>query len=820
VLTPSRTVSEIPQAARGFYVNFANGQVDGRILSLDIAKNTSNPATYAAIEFCLENRCSISSNEAGRVIVNFGAEGDAQTEARIKAFSERHKSLGDAVRRARDHPAIISPKDQTYVTANGLQDDAYLYPNDEGLGFKGNGAAGWKAHFPVGGKVGDPLVDRGLLTAAPGGKALNDPLAKETLLYAAREGKAAKLGHGGDVASGKGMTLYLGSMEDAKKAAGELEGHVANRPPIAEAAKGNMQLRKNFAVRFDPGYDSTFHQYGRDGIPHLNSSKLASLTDEQAVAATRYSIEPLQERFGEYFGGKDTNWLEDRKAGGRAIPSVDVTTADASLQSTPTGQRIPPPSAPPPPPLKTATAADASLQATPAGQRIPPPSAPPPPPLKTATAADASLQSTPAGQRLPPPSAPPPPALKSAKAPEVAQNVETDTKSGNATTRYREHARSGRPGQDFGPQATDMETGRSVNEMGRRINPEQTVQERVAMREHMAATRPTAANDPKPTTPRVNAIEEGLGVVPKVAQEAEAVAQTGGRMEAIKNALQTDVGQALKSASKTVAAKLAPLAEAAEPVLKPLVKVAAPVVKVGAELVERSATPIAVGAVVYETATASKEKKVQAAVEGTAELAGTLLVPVVGVPVTIGKAAAGVIKEHGIDDVLRREDRRMSEQSVDLKNAKSMAYQYHDDLVAKGASFGKHWSFDLGNERNRQLLKETLTEKAAEIENQAAELNRPKLFEPSSWIKLSFGENKNKREDLNSDLNSVNAAIGELQNHDAARNAIAGVMDAMQRRDAFALASSQSPGMRLSFSEHSGDPLPPSVPGGTGGRYR
>jgi hypothetical protein len=65
----------------------------------------------------------------------------------------------------------------------------------------------------------------------------------------------------------------------------------------------------------------------------------------------------------------------------------------------------------------------------------------------------------------------------------------------------------------------------------------------------------------------------------------------------------------------------------------------------------------------------------------------------------------------------------------------------------------------------------------------------------------------------------VNAAVGELQNHDFAHKAGAGLTNAMQRRDALALASG-STGMRLSFNEHSGDPLPPSVPGGGGGRGR
>ena len=221
--------------------------------------------------------------------------------------------------------------------------------------------------------------------------------------------------------------------------------------------------------------------------------------------------------------------------------------------------------------------------------------------------------------------------------------------------------------------------------------------------------------------------------------------------------------------------------------------------------------PIAVGTVVYETATeqgtSQKDRghfKAERATGGTLVAAAAMANPVTA---AVGGWAVNAKTE--VNKTLAREDQRMSEQSVDLKHAKSMAYRFHDDLATKGASFGPHWSLDLGNDRNRQLLTETLSEKSAELEQQR-DASRPLL---------SFGKAKERYEDLNSDLNSVNAALGELQNHDLARKAAAGLTDAMQGRDALASASA-SAGMSLSTSEHSGDPLPPSVPGGSGGRGR
>ena len=67
----------------------------------------------------------------------------------------------------------------------------------------------------------------------------------------------------------------------------------------------------------------------------------------------------------------------------------------------------------------------------------------------------------------------------------VSQGIEAGAAQGIETKRLGDKARSGRPGQDFGPQATDMETGRPVNDTGQRVNPKQTVQDRVAIKSPM-----------------------------------------------------------------------------------------------------------------------------------------------------------------------------------------------------------------------------------------------------------------------------------------------------------------------------------------------
>ena len=218
--------------------------------------------------------------------------------------------------------------------------------------------------------------------------------------------------------------------------------------------------------------------------------------------------------------------------------------------------------------------------------------------------------------------------------------------------------------------------------------------------------------------------------------------------------------------------------------------------------------PLAVGATVYEAATEKgTSPKDKAHFQEERAIGGALVTGAVMMnPVTAIAGGWAVNAKTDVNKSLAREDARMSEQSVDLKHAKSMAFKYHDELLAKGALFDEHWSFDLGNDRNRQLLMETLNAKAAELEKQR-DASKP-------WF--SFGKTKERYEDLNSDLHSVNSAIGELQNHEVARHAAVGMLDVM-RRNPSALGAT---GMRLAFNQHSGDPLPPSAPGGGGGRGR
>lgn len=115
-----------------------------------------------------------------------------------------------------------------------------------------------------------------------------------------------KVGHSGQ--EGKDLTAYIGSRDDAERAAKLIEekaGHLL-KPTQGEVLKDDIAFTPNVAGRFDIGAgDKDFHQYGAKGIPFLNEDMdvFNPVPPEKAYAR---ADKLLRERYGSFFAGTAT----------------------------------------------------------------------------------------------------------------------------------------------------------------------------------------------------------------------------------------------------------------------------------------------------------------------------------------------------------------------------------------------------------------------------------------------------------------------------------------------------------------------------------
>ena len=387
--------------------------------------------------------------------------------------------------------------------------------------------------------------------------------------------------------------------------------------------------------------------------------------------------------------------------------------------------------------------------------------------------------------------------------------------------RFGKHARSGRPEQDFGQQATDMETGQPVDHNGRRVTAKQTVQDRVAMNEAAAASTSTEANvsaaqaasnvpasGTPPQTSAGTAAQTPSGTAPQTPSGTASPPAPSGSVESGASA----APNVAPTAQETKVLVEAGEGAASKGVLQRAAKVAASVLrplKVVAKVAEKAAAPVAVAAVVYETATEQgtgmgKDKphfQVERTTGGTLVAAAAMVNPVTAI--AGGWAINAKIE---VDKTFSRENQRMSKQSVDLKHAKSAAYRFHDELVAKGATFGPHWSFDFKDDHNRKLLRDTLQEKAGELEKRR-DASKP-------WFSFGKAKERYRRPKFRSELcKRRHRRTAKLRRRRGASRRLAEKFTRgnLPSGDDFAMGG-------FSFSNHQGDPLPPAVPGGSGGR--
>jgi tetratricopeptide (TPR) repeat protein len=125
---------------------------------------------------------------------------------------------------------------------------AQEYPNAPMTG----NTAGWKLHVNTANDLADPTT-------------------REIAQYLTDRGLPFKVGSGGEVADGKGMTVYLGPRDLAQNVANDLETHFGSRigGPAGDSLATNRPFTAHISGRFDTAGDAAFAQYGRNGMPYL-----------------------------------------------------------------------------------------------------------------------------------------------------------------------------------------------------------------------------------------------------------------------------------------------------------------------------------------------------------------------------------------------------------------------------------------------------------------------------------------------------------------------------------------------------------------------
>jgi len=172
--------------------------------------------------------------------------------------------------------------------------------------------AGWKLHLAV------------------------DESNREAVSAALKEmGLRHKVGRQGDQ-TGKDITVYIGSKNNADRAAAEINAKIGDKlsAPNGDPLVDDASFGGKVMGRFDAAGDSTFHQYGRDGIPFtkddmgLSAFDKASFNPDEAKAR---ADKILAAKYGEFYSGK---------AIGSASPS-DPGFLNMRVQDDPRPKKLP-----------------------------------------------------------------------------------------------------------------------------------------------------------------------------------------------------------------------------------------------------------------------------------------------------------------------------------------------------------------------------------------------------------------------------------------------------------------------------------------------
>lgn len=111
--------------------------------------------------------------------------------------------------------------------------------------------------------------------------------------------------------SGKDVTVYVGSREDAQKAAEAIEkaaGHLLGTP-TGDVMTDDVAMTPKVMARFDARGDEEFNQYGSQGVPYFNDDVAQRLWGDKkptAEEARARAHEALKAKYGEFYTGKES----------------------------------------------------------------------------------------------------------------------------------------------------------------------------------------------------------------------------------------------------------------------------------------------------------------------------------------------------------------------------------------------------------------------------------------------------------------------------------------------------------------------------------
>lgn len=105
--------------------------------------------------------------------------------------------------------------------------------------------------------------------------------------------------------TGKDITVYAGSRENAAKLAGKLSQHTSGKV-VGDAARDDTEIAPGVGARFDANGDADFHQYGLSGVPLMRQHVEAGLMEPDGgfnEANRAVADAELTRRYGEFYTG-------------------------------------------------------------------------------------------------------------------------------------------------------------------------------------------------------------------------------------------------------------------------------------------------------------------------------------------------------------------------------------------------------------------------------------------------------------------------------------------------------------------------------------
>jgi hypothetical protein len=124
-----------------------------------------------------------------------------------------------------------------------------------------------------------------------------------------------KVGRGGGQ-TGKDITAYIGSKDEADRIASELSKRAGNLldTPAGDVLKDDIEIAPNIMGRFDARGDLEFHQYGGEGIPFFQND-MDPWNKRPFDVAYSAADQRLREKYGDFYSGSS-------KTGNTSIPSI------------------------------------------------------------------------------------------------------------------------------------------------------------------------------------------------------------------------------------------------------------------------------------------------------------------------------------------------------------------------------------------------------------------------------------------------------------------------------------------------------------------